>query len=388
MFQHHENQQEKGARSTERSAAPRGRTAHSAPSSSNTRETIGNSLNPHNVENGIEVWTADGTERGRITTDGKRSAITLIPIPLDSASPEVAHIDWLAFTFSPPESERDSIAQLLAQLAHLLSLSCIPAISKGKGWNGYSTRHDLSNGQEVALGLIASGGERQRGTIHIELNAHACALVNNWQAFAEWGESLQARITRLDLAHDDLEGSTFTMQKMADWYQQGQFNCGGRQPSHSVAGDWLLDGSPLGRTLYIGKRANGKMLRIYEKGKQLGDVASSWVRVELELRGKNRIIPWNALTKSGNYLAGSFNCLNFLSVEQDKIRTITKAVAISYDRSVKHARLMVGKLVNVMMQTDSGDAFAVVNKLKRDGVPGRLKNYGGFLHKALDGDSP
>lgn len=387
MLQQHENANGKEMRldhPVERTLCARRTDGSAAPSSSNTRETIGNSLNPHNVGNGIEAWTADGTEQCLITTDGKRSTITLIPIPLDYASPDVAHIDWLAFTFSPPESEHNSIAQLLAQLAQLLGLPCIPAICKGKGWNGYSTRHDLRNGQEVALGLIASGGERQRGTIHIELNAHACALVNNWQAFAELGESLQARITRLDLAHDDLEGSTFTMQKMADWYKQGKFNCGGRQPSHTLAGDWLIDGSPAGRTIYIGKRENGKMLRIYEKGKQLGDVSSSWVRLELELRGKNRIIPWDALIQPGNYLAGSFNCLNFLSAEQDKIRTITKAATISYDRSVGHARLMVGKLVNVMMQTNHGDAFEVVNKLKRDGVPEWLKGYVGIV--PLDGN--
>ncbi len=47
----------------------------------------------------------------------------------------------------------------------------------------------------------------------------------------------------------------------------------------------------MGRTLYIGKRENGKMLRIYEKGKHLGNPVSSWVSVELELKGKNRIIP-------------------------------------------------------------------------------------------------
>lgn len=133
MFQHQKNQQEKGARSTERSAAPRGRTAHSAPSSSNTRETKSDSYSPHGVGIGLEVWATDGTERGTITTNGKRSTITLTPIPLDTASPEVAHINWLAFSFTPPASEHDSIAQLLAQLAPLFGLPRIPAVCKGKG---------------------------------------------------------------------------------------------------------------------------------------------------------------------------------------------------------------------------------------------------------------
>lgn len=387
MRQHQTNQKEMGALSTESPVAQRGRTARSAPSSSKTRETKSDSYTPHGVGIGLEGWTADGTERVKITTDGKRSTLTLTPIPLDSALPEVAQIDWLAFSFTPTEGEGDSIAQLLAQLAPLLGLACIPAICTGRGWNGYTTRHDLTNGKTVQLGLIASGGERQRGTIHVELNAHACALVEDWHTFAAWGELLHAKITRVDLAHDDHDGKTFTMQKMADWYQQGEFNCGGRQPSHSLAGDWLADDSPSGRTLYIGKRENGKMLRIYEKGKQLRDTTSPWVRVELELRGKNRIIPWECLTAPGNYLAGSFKCLNFLSIVQEKILTITKAATISYARAVEHARLMVGKLVNVMMMVEGGDAFQVIGELNRDGYPERLKNYADFLPQAFAGGS-
>ena len=391
MFQHHENTNAENKLHGLTSGCARGarRPAdHAAhPSFCNTRKTKSDSYTPHGVGIGLEVCTADGTERGTITTDGKRSTLVLTPVPLDSASPEVAHIDWLAFSFTPAEGERDSILQLCAQLKQLFGLPCISATCKGRGWNGYTTRHDLVDGQDIPLGLIASGGERQRGTIHVELYAHACALVNDWQAFAVWGESLQAKITRADLAHDDLEGQTFTMQKMADWYQQGEFNCGGRQPSHTLAGDWLVDGSPSGRTLYIGKRENGKMLRIYEKGKQLGDTTSPWVRVELELRGKNRIIPWESITKPGNYLAGSFHCLNFLSVVQEKIRTIAKAATISYVCAVKHARLMVGKLVNVMMTVAGGDAFQVIGELNRDGYPERLKNYADFLPQAYAGGS-
>lgn len=172
MFQHHENTNAESKRHGLTSGCvpgarrPADHAAH--PSFSNTRETKSDSYTPHGVGIGLEVWAADGTERGTITTDGKRSTLTLTPVPLDSASPEVAHIDWLAFSFTPLENEHDSIAQLLAQLAPLLGLSCIPAVSKGRGWNGYTTRHDLTDGQDVPLGLIASGGERQRGTIHVE----------------------------------------------------------------------------------------------------------------------------------------------------------------------------------------------------------------------------
>ena len=52
-------------------------------------------------------------------------------------------------------------------------------------------------------------------------------------------------------------------------------------------GDWkYLDRDKLGRTLQIGCRTSDKMLRAYEKGKQLGDKNSDWLRIEVELKGK------------------------------------------------------------------------------------------------------
>ena len=42
---------------------------------------------------------------------------------------------------------------------------------------------------------------------------------------------------------------------------------------------------------------------------------------------------------------------------------------------------MVGKLVNVMLENNSGNSDAVINQLKRDGVPARLKGYVEYLPK-------
>ena len=57
------------------------------------------------------------------------------------------------------------------------------------------------------------------------------------------------------------------------FYQSNQFNAGGNRPSCSQLGNWIVpDGS--GRTFYVGKRKNGKLLRVCEKGKQLGDSES------------------------------------------------------------------------------------------------------------------
>ena len=147
----------------------------------------------------------------------------------------------------------------------------------------------------------------------------------------------------------------------------------------------LIDdlGSGDGKTLYVGNRKSGKMLRIYEKGKQLGDKSSIWVRAELELKDKDRVIPWDALVNPSHYLSAAYPCLNYLSAIQHKIKTISKSVTISLDAAIHHLRNMGGMLINVMMQKQGGDAFAVINELKRDGIPKRLSNFAAHLPRVF-----
>lgn len=287
-----------------------------------------------------------------------------------------AHIDWFAFTVSPPEGE-SPVWLMRALLQFLPILNFTPT---GRGWNGYKERLTIIGLGEIDLGLLALGGESQRGSLHVELNAQACALIADWPALQAWGEQHKANITRIDLAHDDLNGEAVTINMGLAWLEAGLFNLNGRPAKARLIDDL---GSGDGKTLYVGKRANGKMLRIYEKGKQLGDSQSPWVRVEVELRNKSRVIPWDALIHPGNYLAGAYPCLAYLSGTQDKIKTITKAIEISLESSVEHLHQMGGKLINLLMHVHSGDAFAVVNGLKRPGIPQRLKSYAAFLPDGL-----
>lgn len=217
-----------------------------------------------------------------------------------NSAPQVAHIDWLAFTLMPPfGGKANPILWLLPQLFEMFGLPAFSAQSTGKGWNGYTHRVNL--GENSEYGLIAYGGDKQRGTVHVELNASACAHISNWHTVQQWGESLGAKITRVDLAHDDMKAETVSIAIARAWYEAGEFTSNGRPPAAKLIDDM---GSGKGKTLYIGERANGKLLRVYEKGRQLGDPSSPWVRVELELRNKSRVIPWDVLTTPATYLAG------------------------------------------------------------------------------------
>jgi phage replication initiation protein len=272
----------------------------------------------------------------------------------------IAHIDWFACTFLPGNAGVASIIE---------SVFLVPRSEweqRAGGWQGYETRVDLGG-----FGLLAYGGEHQRGTAHLELNAHGCARIQDWNAVRIWCEAYGVRITRIDLAHDDFSGEGVTVEKALDWLREGHFTTGGRAPGARLVDDL---GSNKGKTLYVGQRQNGKLCRVYEKGKQLGDPSSPWCRVEVEFRGKSREIPHDVLARRGDYLAGAYPCLAHLSERQDKVRTLTKTAEIGYAHMVECLRTQYGPALNVMMAVESGDPFAVLEQAMRPGTPKRLAN--------------
>lgn len=234
----------------------------------------------------------------------------------------------------------------------------------GRGWFGYASRINLG-----PYGLLAFGGAAQKGTLHVELNAHGCRRIEDWNAVRVWGETYSATVTRADLAHDDLLGLGVDVARALEWYREGRFNVNGRPPRAELVHD--MD-SGRGKTLYVGSRQSGKLLRVYEKGRQLGDPGSPWTRVEVELRNKGRVVPWEVVTEPGRYLAGSYPALAYLSAEQSRLRTTQRVASISYDVMVQNLRRAGGKSLNVMLKVHQGDAAGVLVQVVRDGVPGRL----------------
>jgi len=299
-------------------------------------------------------------------------------------SPQIAHIDWFAFTVQLTDSS--DILWLIQQLRQFIPrIELKPA---GKGWFGYKDRHDIQHlDGRVNLGLIAHGGDNQRGTASIQLNAQGCAMVSNWALLKSWCIHHAKKITRIDLAHDDFEGEALNIDKALEWHAQGLFSHNGSREGQTAVKAQLIDdlASGDGKTFYVGRRGSGKLLRIYEKGRQLGDKCSLWVRAEVELKDKDRVIPWDVLTHTAHYLAAAYPCLGYLSQVQVKIKTISKAAKTTIESATYHLRNMGGKLINVLLMQNDGDASAVVRLIRREGVPKRLENYAAFLPGVLEG---
>lgn len=323
-----------------------------------------------------------GGERLEFVTTGKHEFAIRHPLPDETKPAGGALIDWLAFTVTPPLQigliarldglDDSGYRWICGELVRLFNVDENSIERQKTGGSGYKHRAQFPGGQ------ILWGGQNQRGTINVSISGAGCARIENWPAVVAWLESQQAKLKRVDLAYDDFTSETFSIERLRECYEAHEFGVGGRSPAAQLIDDL---GSGKGRTLYVGNRKNGKMLRGYEKGKQLGDPESPWVRVEVEWHDQSRVLPYDMLIRPGQYLAGAYPCLHLLSIEQSKIKTIFRGAKITFDRAVANLRQQGGKLVNLMLAVFGGDYAEVVEQLRRDGIPKRIEPY--TYHVAL-----
>lgn len=319
-----------------------------------------------------------------------------------SADSPVALVDTLTFTV-PLDHLTDDVAVTVMHdgeaVGKALLVACLGSLRlamgepTGRRLNGYhdsapiiSPDVDPGTNGDMNLGFVAWGGNRTKlgqDTLCVHLTGQACEHINlldpradrrcGWGAWSSLCLSIReigAKITRLDVAHDDLTGAAGGVDAAVSAYHAGAFTLR-RPPSVSTAGDWLNGHS---RTLYVGKRENGKMLRIYEKGHQLGADDSPWVRYELELHSTDRVIPPDAILDPAGILAGGspFVAAILAAVEPVPVRTVVRQrLRVTVDHLTHYARIAYGRLVNAMtglgMTSDE-----VVKALRVDGLPARL----------------
>ena len=302
----------------------------------------------------------DSGESYELVAENGRPVLLSHPLPKPDGIPYAAITDYLNFTFPFTSSE---LSRFFVQLFGCLGSRFAPAVDRGRPQHFYENSFSLGD----SSALFAFG--RQGG--YLSLSGEACHLVPDWNELILFvRDRLHGRISRWDGAVDDYEG-VHSVDLALQMYDAGLSNSGGNEPTCEQRGNWRKpDGK--GRTLYVGKRANGKMARIYEKGMQLGAPWHPWVRWEIELHNNDRIIPWEVLLEPGSYVAGAYpKALGWVHEEMQRIRTIKKAGAISYEHLIHHGANGYGKLINVMMQVE-GSAEKVVEKLRRDGIPSRL----------------
>ncbi len=290
-----------------------------------------------------------------------------------------AIVDWLTVTFLPAVAGEGFAHRVWQVVSTLLGGSVVGQESAGR--YGYAHGVEFSvvaYGSLVPVGRLDWGGDRHGGRARLDLSGSGCGRVRDWRCVRSWIEEQDdPTLTRVDLAVDCLAGE-FGVEDARSWYEAGEFHSGGRVPRHSCPGDWFNpayrggEGIRYGRTLEVGRRVNGKMLRAYEKGRQLGDSDSDWTRFEVELRNIDRDLPLDVLTDCDRYFAGAYECLRrVLPVAGERIKTHQAEGEIALGELVTFTRAAYGQLITVLR--GKLDAGQVLDLLCREGLPRRLQ---------------
>ena len=195
----------------------------------------------------------------------------------------------------------------------------------------------------------------------------------------------EGKLTRLDICLDFIDGE-HTIDGAIDCYENGEFQAK-KSPKNPLARHIReLSNTGCGETLYVGSRLSGKLVRLYEKGKQLGDSFSEWLRVEVEFNTNNkRVISPDALLETDKAFSSAYPyCMRILndlrtafeeqilSGDYDLIQIVKdEKRRIGVKVMIKHAQRSYGKLVNFLK--DSMNPDQIIAALSRDGIPERLE---------------
>ncbi len=277
-------------------------------------------------------------------------------------------VDWVSVSF-PLRAVGPSIGEFLKETRRLFD-GTVTQFKERNGLHGYR----YSCVSDIGNVVVAWGGNNE--TVFLQLSGDACARVECWATLVEFVQQRCGHLTRVDLAFDDFHGQR-SVEHAVELYRAGEFcsaaggaRSGKTTVSCSTAGNWIeQDGK--GRTLYIGKARNGKMLRVYEKGRQLGCESSPWVRWEVQITNRDRTIPLAALLEPASYARGAYPALAFISGVPARIATRRQAERITVAELTHHAREAYGPLLDVLHKSGVS-AVALVERIRRDGVPRRL----------------
>ena len=292
-----------------------------------------------------------------IVFDGRKPKLQTIRKPTNK---QIAFIDWITVSFhvatiNPKyirtgqddeeymEMCRSAVMDLIPSLMSIFGKKYHITKQFQKGRNFYQYSFDIGEG----LGFVCIGG--QRNTVSITVSGNGLSMAQNgweFQLFKFLENAQRGKITRIDLAHDDIKGEYLNVHELDKLESAGGFHCGGARSSVRHDGNWKYnDPNNQGLTLYIGNRASGKMMRAYEKGKQLGETDSKWTRVEVEYKSADRNIPFDVLLNPSAYFMGAYPCFEtlFQFERSEKIKTKRKTVELTLEHSFEVIKKQFGK---------------------------------------------
>ncbi|CNP84242.1 phage replication initiation protein [Neisseria gonorrhoeae] len=239
--------------------------------------------------------------------------------------------------------------------------------------------------ENAQYGRVHYGG--QQNTILFELTGTGCGVAKEgWESrlFVFLTNAIRPKITRVDVAKDFFNGEYSPNQARED-RNKGLFTCHHVKPKGECLGsDWEEEDDETkmtsGKTYGIGSRESSKYVRIYEKGKQLGDKTSTWTRFEIEFKAKDIVIPFEVLQTPGEYFGGAYPICERFTGSANRIEAVKSKIMIDFDTYIERLKKQIGRGINaskaVFPDKSKQELFEVLEP-KHDFLPKKLsfENY-------------
>ncbi|MDD5441958.1 MAG: replication initiation factor domain-containing protein [Pseudomonas fluorescens] len=321
---------------------------------------MGENLAKADVADDVDTWASiseeDLGEVSLMMTDSGKIKTVMVRRPSET---QACIIDWINFTVLEDTFFKTARQTLVAddQIIEEASRQFEKIFGFGitekrdRGMNFYRESWVLGDG----MGFVCFGG--QRATMLVTLSGQGCQ-----NAVAGWEKRLfhfltkvamRPSISRIDLAHDDIEGAYLSVDWAYDQYALGGYTqkAGGRPPNIERIGNWTRP-TGKGRTLTIGLRSSSKFCRFYEKGRKEGDKSSPWCRCEVEFKNTNTIIQFDVLLNPTDFFAAAYPCFShFVQVETpQRMEVKVKTAQITVDACIEVTKHQFGKYIRVFRE--------------------------------------
>ena len=222
------------------------------------------------------------------------------------------------------------------------------------GWTHSATAFLVRGSKARQLAVVAWGGDSQLGRVYVQFASKGCAKVTKagFGLIRDFLEAREGKVSRVDVTLDDLKGHA-SLDSFRKQYLNGEFCRAGRNPKMVEH----INNDDSGDTISVGTRKGGLMVRIYEKGRMLGDTASEWIRVEVELRAIKRLIPLDVLVNPAPYFIGAYPALGraYPNPEVVPVTIKTKSIEnfLSLDKALRTAAASAGSFVAFMIHCNA-----------------------------------
>lgn len=322
----------------------------------NMGENLANADVADNTGTWASISEEDLGEVSLMMTDSGKIKTVMVRRPSET---QACIIDWVNFTVLEDTFFKTARQTLIAddQIIEEASRQFEKIFGFGitekrdRGLNFYSESWVLGD----SMGFVCFGGNR--ATMQVTLTGQGCQ-----NAVAGWEKRLfhfltkvamRPSISRIDLAHDDIEGAYLSVDWAYDQYALGGYTqkAGGRPPNIERIGNWTRP-TGKGRTLTIGLRSSSKFCRFYEKGRKEGDKFSPWCRCEVEFKNTNTIIQFDVLLNPTDFFAAAYPCFSyFVHVETpQRMEVKVKTAQITVDACIEVTKHQFGKYIRVFRE--------------------------------------